>query len=133
MRLVWGGGAKFCSLDCVFFPCQKPLFLVLAADSAFPVLILGRAFFLNLSLLYPLEAEFNPDPAIMDLVASYLQQQKQQQQQSLFPLRSGRCENNDADSIVSAAMSSMATGAARALRKSRARAEQNVEGARAVT
>jgi len=73
----------------------------------------------------------------MDLVASYLQQQKQQQQQGLLPLvRSGRSsslENNDADAIVSAAMSSMATGAARALRKSRARAEQNVEGARAVT
>ena len=75
----------------------------------------------------------------MDLVASYLQQQKQQQQQQgLFPLRSGRSlenttEANDADSIVSAALSSMATGAARALRKSRARAEQNVEGARAVT
>lgn len=72
----------------------------------------------------------------MDLVASYLQQQKQQQQQGLFPLvRSGRSslENNDADAIVSAAMSSMATGAARALRKSRALAEQNVEGARAVT
>lgn len=75
----------------------------------------------------------------MDLVASYLQHQKQQQQQSLFPLRSGsrslenNTEANDADSIVSAALSSMATGAARALRKSKARAEQNVEGARAVT
>jgi hypothetical protein len=70
----------------------------------------------------------------MDLVASYLQQQGQQ---NPFLLRSGRSSSleneNDADSIVSAAACSMAAGAARALRKSRARAEQNVEGARAVT
>ena len=65
----------------------------------------------------------------MDLVASYLKQQKQQQN----PFLPRRNENKDADSIVAAAASSMATGAARALRKSKASAEQNVEGARAVT
>ena len=74
----------------------------------------------------------------MDLVASYLQQQKQQSNPFFLRsgLRSSSLENDeidDADSIVSAAVSSMAAGAARALRKSRARAEQNVEGARAVT
>ena len=71
----------------------------------------------------------------MDIVASYLQQQKQQQ--GLFLGRSGRSSENDenkvdADGIVSAAVSSMATGAARAFQKSKSRAESNVEGVRAV-
>jgi hypothetical protein len=70
--------------------------------------------------------------ATMDLVASYLQQQKKHQQG--FLRSAGEINDNDAaDSIVSAAVSSMASGARRALQKSRRRAEQNVEGARAVT
>ena len=71
----------------------------------------------------------------MDLVASYLQQQKGQQNNPflLHLARSSLETSSDADSIVSAAVASMAAGAAKALRKSKARVEENVEGARAVT